>query len=698
MSPREPTVIMTRSRGVGIAALGLLVGCGASEGGGAAHPASGGPVSPGNCAAPVVAWAERCAARVGVEIPAVQCPEARMALVDLGGEPGLRVELGRADERSFRRVGEWGLSPMGDFADWSRVDARLRDRFDRMTACVRADTGFAQGFGAAEPGRRERPPRSRGEHGAVGAPRVHDSVPWLLLGALACALGSLRGAWRTVMWRRLAALGGALALGSFALRWGWFPGRFFHQNGQGPLWVAVTVSPQHHPYGPGYRALFGWLRWLTRDPDRGVFFAQGVLACLGPPCALLLARRLGARLPLACALAVAVAVDPILGRLSRSESYYGVGASLLFIAAALLASSLTSLRVRSAGFLLPVLASALVIAQHALVHPIGWLAAALGPAVLLLGPGHWRRRVRRTAVATGVIAVVVAAIAGPTLLSVLRSPFGGHWMGSEAQGFPGFAAIARVLRAPTLVLGVAAAVVGAAMSARSPARGALQALVTVVALAALLLADLVGFGVCMTWVHQAYLRLYAPVTVALAAATLQQLPRSRPQGLALALGVALLSGLVSWRAWPAWTKLPTDALEQETVRRWRGGLPATGQVAYLERMGRRLLVLPFYQDAPRTGPSPMILRGGEFVDDLTRQGRTMFYVRTSLCTTPEGRAFCAQIERRYRLERLREVDLPAVPSMVGLGYDRPTVRIGLYRVAGANPGAPGGAGEPLPLR
>lgn len=687
---------MVGSRWIGIAALWLLMGCATSVGRDSSHGGSAGPVAPGNCTAPVVAWAERCAARQGIDIPSVQCPEDQIALVDLGGEPGLRVEVGRASPQSFRRVGEWGLSPMGNFADWSRVDARLRDRFDRMTECVRADASFARGFGTAQRGRRERASLSPREHRSLSAPRVHDSIPWLIMSALACALGALRGAWRTAACRRRAAFGGAMALGAFVLRWLWFPGMFFHQNGQGPLWVSVLVSPQHHPYGPGYRMLFGWLRWFTRDPDRGVFFVQGALACLGPPCALFLARRLGARRPLACALAVAVALDPILGRLSRSESYYGVGASLLFIAAALLASSLTSLRIRSAGFLLPVLASSLVITQHALLHPIGWLAAALSPAVLLLGPGHWRRRARRAAAATLIIAVVVAVLAGPTLFSVLRSPFGEHWTGSGSQGFHGFAAIGRMLRSSTVVLLTLAAVASTAMSARSLVRGALQALVMVVALVALLLADLVGSGVTMAWVHHAYLRLYAPVAVALAAVTLRQLPKSRSQGLALGLGVALLSALVSWRSWPAWTKVPTDALEQEVALRWRSELPAASQVAYLERMGRRLLVLPFYQDAPRVGPSPKILRGGEFVDDLSRQGRMMFYVRTSLCTTQEGRDFCAQIERRYRLERLHEIDLPATPSMVGLGYDRPMVRVGLYRVIGSNPNV--GAGDLLPAR
>jgi hypothetical protein len=221
------------------------------------------------------------------------------------------------------------------------------------------------------------------------------------------------------------------------------------------------------------------------------------------------------------------------------------------------------------------------------------------------------------------------------------------------------------------------------VSARGWRRGALHGLVLLLSLCALLMADLVGFGVCTTWVHQAYLRLYAPIAVALAAVVLQRLPRSRSQGLALAAVVLVLALGVSARSWRAWTKLPTDALEQEQVRRWRGDLPARSQVAYLERVDRRIVVLPIYKDAPRSGPTPIILRAQGFVEDLVRQGSVPFYVHTSLCSTPEGRPVCAQIERRYRMTKLREVVLPAVPSMIGLGYDVSPVRIALYRVDGA---------------
>jgi len=653
---------------VGVAALALLAGC--------ARPPQEAP-SGATCAEPITAWAERCAARSGLEIREVACPEGALVLVDVGADPSLRVELRRGDARSFRREGAWGLSPVGDFPDWRVVDARVRDRFERLQACVRTDEGFAPGVGA--PGRRvpTRAPRSAGS--------VAASVPWLLLAAAACVLAALRGRW-SAAWRRRASLGGAMALGAFTLRALSLPARFFHQNGQGPLWVASVVAPQQpHPYGPGYRALFGCVRWFARDPDRGVFIAQGLLASLSVPCAAFVARRMGARRPLAFALAFAVAIDPILGRLARSESYYGVGASLLFLASALLASSMAAPRLRSAGFLLPVLAAALVIAQHALVHPVGWLAAALSPAVLLLGPGHWRRRVRRTVAAGLVVGLVVAVVAAPSMAAVLRSPFGAQWMGHNPRGFAGFAGFSRVGHMAPAALALAAL---AAAGTRSWRRGALLALVLVVSFVALVVADLVGFGLSAPWVHQAYLRLYAPVALVLAAAALHRVTARRPGQLAVAVGVALLAAAVSWRMWPAWTRLPTDAREQELARLWRGAIPVSARVGYVERVGRRVLMLPYYRGGPGGGLEPVILRPGEASEDLARVGRETFYERTSLCSTREGRAFCAQLEGRYRLAPVREAELPAVPSMAGLGYEAPTVRVGLYRVVGHGAAAP----------
>jgi hypothetical protein len=670
----------------GVAALGLLLGCGSHDdghanGNGRGSDQGGEPQrTRGAAACPeaVVAWSERCAAREGVTIPAVQCPEPDLVLLDLGDDAVLRVEMRRSTPQSFRPVGAWGLSPVGNFPDWNQVDARIRQRFDRLESCVRADQGFAAGVGASarqQPRRRPRP----------SAATIGNSVPWLLLGALLCLLATLRGAGRSRAWRRRAAAGVAMALGALALRGALLPARFFHQNGQGPLWVAAAVSPQHHPYGPGYRAIFGWLRWLTREPDRGVFFVQGVLACLAVPAAAFVARRLGAHRSLCAAVALAVAVDPILGRLSRSESYYGLGASLLLLATGALAASLASLRLRSAGFVLPVIAAALLIAQHALVHPIGWLAAALCPAVLLLAPGHWRRRARRTAAATLLVAAVVAMTAGPAMFATLHSPFGSQWTGGAAGSQPGLARLAQVWKHLPIAL---AALTFVAAGARSWRRGALQATVLLAAVAALLVADIVGSGSTRVWIHQAYLRLYAPAALVLLVSSLQRLMVGRWPRIASTAAVASLAVAVAATHWSAWTTLPTDAQEQELALRWRSSLPTSSRVAYVERIGRRVLTLPIYDDAPDISPTPLVLRMDGMIEDLARVGQETFYVRTSLCSTREGRDFCTQLEGRYRLTPVHEVELPAIPSMVGLGYDGPTVRTGLYRVSGARADGP----------
>ena len=138
----------------------------------------------------------------------------------------------------------------------------------------------------------------------------------------------------------------------------------------------------------------------------------------------------------------------------------------------------------------------------------------------------------------------------------------------------------------------------------------------------------------------------------------------------------------------AWSILVTAFLLLLALPVLAGALPARSQVAYLERVDRRIVVLPIYKDAPRSGPTPIVLRPQGLVEDLARQGRVPFYVHTSLCSTPEGRPVCAQIEQRYRMTRLHEVELPAVPSMIGLGYDVSPVRVALYRVDGPAATAP----------
>lgn len=635
------------------------------------------PSSLGACAPAVVAWSRACAQRHSLTLNALHCPMPGMVLVDLAGGRPLRVELRRADARAFHREGAWGLSPVGDFADWSQVDADVRARFDRLSACVRDDTAFSGGVDApaSAPGRRGAP----AAHALLSEPTFFNSVPWLLLAAAACLLAA-RGRARLRADVRDPSLRPYLALwvGTFTARALALASGYFHQNGQGPLWVSAAISPQYHPYGPGFRSLFGWVRWVApRHPDTALFAAQGVLCALAPPATLFIARRMGARDSLAFALSLAVAFDPILSRLARSESYYGSVSALLLVATAILTALIPTRAWRARGFGLTLLAAALVVTQSALVHPVGWVAAALTPLPLLLGPGRLRDRVSRTLVAGVGVGAVVGILSGTTLLSVLHSPFGSQWAGHDARSFH---LAQRLFAAAPPALVIAALAFAASRSTR---RAALTAVVAYASLAGLMAADLVGYGATFPWIHQAYLRLYTFAAVALVAATLSPAARDRNQSMALGMIVFILLSGLFLRHRGTWLRRPTDALEAADVLAWRDRVPRGAAVAWVERVGRRVDVLPIYRGYEPLGHDPVLLRGGQALDDLDRVGRQTFYVRSSLCSTPEGRPLCDEVERRYRLERVVDDNLPAVPSMVGLDYASPTVRVGLYRVAGA---------------
>ncbi len=60
--------------------------------------------------------------------------------------------------------------------------------------------------------------------------------------------------------------------------------------------------------------------------------------------------------------------------------------------------------------------------------------------------------------------------------------------------------------------------------------------------------------------------------------------------------------------------------------------------------------------------------------------RCVVYVRSSLCSSPEGRPLCDAAEAQLPLTPLARTALPAVPSRSGLTYDRDPVEVGLSRV------------------
>src|SRR5206468_274379 len=111
------------------------------------------------------------------------------------------------------------------------------------------------------------------------------------------------------------------------------------------------------------------------------------------------------------AVAAVAALDPMLARISLSESYFNVGATLLAGAAAVLGwafGSALPLAARSAA----VVAASLLVSQAARLHPNTWLPAALLPLLILLGTGQWRDRIAHFAFAVAGMFTVVAISTG----------------------------------------------------------------------------------------------------------------------------------------------------------------------------------------------------------------------------------------------------------------------------------------------
>ena len=628
-----------------------------------ADPSAPPEVRPGACHPDVHAWARRCSER-GATVTATQCPTATLFVVQASG---LRVELVRDPQRGFQRAGPWGVSPIGSFDDWGRVDARLRAAFDQVLSCARADGRLPATLTAPAltgvPVRRD----------MVRPPTFAERTPWLLVLALIAYAGTVRRPGRV---RRVDL---AVTAGLFALTWlartFSVEGAFFHQNGQGPLWIAHLALLQYHPYGPGYLELFGHALHLgSLSPERAVFGAQNLLGSLVPAGAWVFARRVGAGRPIALELALGVAFDPLLGRLARSESYYGAIVSLAFLAAALLARPAVRAPWRSREFVLACVAAGLVLAQALRVHPVGWVACGVVPLVSLVGRGALSRRLRSTLAGFVLVGVTAALAAWPAMRVVLASDLGAQWVPRSVRVLASGA-----MRDAWPVFVLAPALVAAT---RVPKRFLVHALVGAGVAFVAGLANVVATTGSRPWVLSAYHWLYAPVLVATGAAMLRAIPRTRSQAMIVAaavLGVAVVSAS-SRRV--AMTRLPTDAIELRHAVAWRDRLPQGARVVSLERAGKHMLVLPIYPGvgANRVTAVPWTLP--EAPPALDAVGSNAFYYRSSVCSTEAAVRACEAIERTYTLEPVSTWELPAIQSMAHLTYATAPIRTGLYRVRG----------------
>lgn len=645
-----------RARGSALTFLALVAACGlAAPGTARAQPCDG-----------AVRWAATCPGdEVTIEVE--RCIAGGVIVAtSVGGEASINVEIVRSQPRAFQQVGDLGVSPIGEFADWASAPETVHRAFAAVVTCLETNPALDVPEGRLTPG---------------GDSRTPDQlpVPWLLVGAFllaAAALGlALRG--RRPSGREILVAAGPpvlVAVGAYVVRAMLTDPAFVHQNGQGPLWVthALCVTPA---YGPGYLEVFGWAtRILGGEPSAAVFTIQAVLAAASVAGTWLIARGASVRLPLAAAVTAVVALEPALARLAQSESYFATISSLLLMAGGLISMGARRGRPTDPVYLLTVAAAALLVAQAARVHPVAWVPAALIPLVVLVGRGRLRSRFVLTATATIGIGVTSAIFAVTVIASVAGGDVGDQWLPNLLSRVP--------LR--RLTWGLAAGLAGGvliALAARRRWRGVVRGTTFFAVVAVAFSTHLIN--AVGPLIVSAYLLLFLPAFVAALGTGIDGALRRRRAGWVAAAGlVVATSASASWRAHELWV-LPTDALEQQWVLDHRGELPEGASVAFLGSAGpRRRLHLPLY-GLCEAGPNTAELLAAEGTPrDLTTLPHTVVWYRSSLCTTSEGHDYCDAVEARYRLTPIVTTDLPARASMEGLGYDDGTVHVGLYTLGG----------------
>lgn len=625
----------------------------------------------GLCGEQPSAWARRCSASSGLDVRARRCPPGKIvAAIYQGDRHLLDAEIGPVHGETFHRVGDYAVAPVGEFPDWNKVAVERRDALVALEKCLRDDPSLVVRWVDVSP--------QMQRHDEVRPPP--QRVPWALIAALIVVAASAGLRFRRGARPSSRTIGGLalLAVGCFALRRWLMPVGFFHQNGHGPEWVLATLvdRPEFAAYGPGYPQLFACIAEHARWPDLAIFTAQSLAAALQPVFAWIIARRVGAAPAIATALAAWVAVDPVLGRAAQSESYFAVGATLGLLAAAVLADGAMRARPRSMYFLLAVLAAGLVVAQIALVHPILWYGAATLPLVAFAGRGRLRARLACTLVAGLGIGLVVALVAGRSMLTVLGGALGGWKSSMVARSLLDLRRVGPFVLFPAVLLIL--------VPPRWRRRLAPFAALLVLREFAASSSTAIGTNPAVTamWFRQCL-----PGMIALVAGGVAQLvpllKRGRVRGAVVtrASGAVVLAAGVGWSAlnWAELVTLPTDLREQSLALGWRTQLPAGAVVAYLSRAGLHIIALPIYGQTPRAAQTEP-LWSDEALPHARDASGPLYYYRSSVCTTSDGAAFCKKAEAQLRLERVLARDLPAISSMAGQVYSSSTVHLELYRV------------------
>ncbi len=564
------------------------------------------------------------------------------------GADGARVEVHVVDRARWpaaRPAGAFGV-------DWevARTTAARDDAAavtEALTRAIAAHPGV--------PGPVDAIPLDGGRAANTPRPRALDLLsllgtwrlfPWWLA-ALALAALALRG--RARLHRTDAGLFAAALVARAALG-AWRP---FHVNGQGPLWITGALHPEElRSYGPGWSELHGWLPRVMA-PDAAVFATQVALGAALAPLAAIVARQVGLSPGHAFLAGALLAADPVLIRIGATESYVVPILALAAggVAALLAAGGVAHDRRRSAALWL---AGALLAAQCARVHPLGWMAVALAPLVVAAGAG-----LRAGAYAAAAIGGAVALTSGCVLADVLTSVAHGAVMQPTWRTRPTWIWLALL----------AAAVAHPRARRLAPAAACAGALASVIA---------ETYGQSDIW------RLAAVHTVALpgalAVAAMAPAAVTAPMGRAGALAAAAAAVMLAAGATMIRART-TDEMEFAWARGWMASRPAACRVAWVAFAGaRRTVFLPAW--AAPGGTVRIDAREPVNVRALMEPLGCMYYVRTTACDAPDGRAACAAVERGLVLAPEAGAVFPARASHRGLPYATATVRAQTYRVTG----------------
>jgi len=588
------------------------------------------------CGDPARNWARSCGAEQQVEVTLTDCPSG-VALLEsrAPGGAALRVELSH-NAKALARVGDVGISPVGEFADWAKEPETTRRAFDAVVACVRA-----RGAGPL-----------LDEVEVRATPVASRAFPWLLvIGVALLVVSRITRDTRRTLFVTGATVASVAAV--FALRRWLVPTLFFHQNGQAPLWIEFALRGDSAGYGPGYGEIFR--PWVARAlrPDLRLILAQEVASAFVPACAFAIARGVGARPTVAVLCGVAVAFDPLAMRLARSESYFATIMTLLMLAAAAIAGPVRRVRFR---FFVAALASGFLIAQAARVHPLAWIPSALVPLVVLAGRGPTLRNARHTALAALVVALVVAVTTLPAMRAVLVGDLGSRFLPSALA----------LLRRGALPIAILLALSMASVALRSTRRVGRRVVIVMLVGFAAVLSNIVSIDTRM--IASAYVHLFLPSALAGVVALAVLLPARVSSVVVAALFAA---HFVHDRRVLI---VPTDAAEQEWCMTWRDSLPRGANVVWVERAGLRVLGLPLASSGVNALPihadhEPHVPESG-----------TRFYYRSSLCSTADGADLCARFESSHRLRLIERRRLPAIPSQPWHTYPVDDIVVELFAI------------------